>query len=310
MLKKTLFVLLAMLITSIPALAIELPADVAQREGTPLFEKSPTAYSSSYKFNGILEAYGLKLEPQAVPTVPSSYAKVAGDQVVFNDDSIAYSPAQYHSILTAYGLELKPEAVREKLSGLSYASVKGDQIVFSDDSTAYGGEEWKTILSAYSLPEVAAVAPIPVAAPPRPGDSDGDGVTDDIDACPGTPKGAVVDQRGCWAMSSALLFDFDKAVIKKQFYPLLDQTKEVFDAYPTMTVQIDGYADSTGPAAYNQRLSERRANAVMSYLINSVGISKDRLSAVGYGESKPAYPNDTDEHRALNRRVEFTPTMH
>ncbi len=310
MLKKTLFVLLAMLITSIPALAIELPSGAAQ-EGTPLFEKPSTAYASSYKFNEILEAYGLKLDPQAVPTVPSSYAKVVGDQVVFNYNSVAYSPAQYHSILTAYGLELKPEAVWEKLSGLSYATVQGDKIVFPYVATAYGGEEWRTIMSAYSLPEVAAApAPIPVAAPPKPGDSDGDGVTDDIDVCPGTPKGAVVDQRGCWAMSTALLFDFDKAVIKERFYPILDQTKEVFDAYPTMTVQIDGHADSTGPAAYNQRLSERRANAVMGYLVNSVGIDPSRLTAVGYGETRPAYPNDTDEHRAINRRVEFTPTMH
>lgn len=310
MLKKTLFVLLAMLITSIPAFSIELPSDVAQREGTPVFEKESTAYASSYKFNDILEAYGLKLEPSAVTGVPTSYAKVAGDQVVFNDDSVAYSPAQYHSILTAYGLELKPEAVKEKLSGLSYATVEGDKIVFPDVSTAYGGDEWRTILSAYSLPEVeAAPAPIPVAVPPTPGDSDGDGVTDDIDACPGTPRGAVVDKRGCWAMSSALLFDFDSAVIKKNFYPLLDQTKEVFDAYPTMTVQIDGHADSKGPTAYNQKLSERRANAVMGYLVNSVGIDAKRLTAVGYGESKPAYPNDTEEHRSINRRVEFTPTM-
>jgi OOP family OmpA-OmpF porin len=76
-----------------------------------------------------------------------------------------------------------------------------------------------------------------------------------------------------------------------------------------MKVMIEGHADSTGPEAYNQKLSERRANAVMGYLVNSVGISKDRLTAVGYGESRPAYPNDTPENQAKNRRVEFTPTM-
>jgi len=301
--KKTLFVLLAMLAVSMPALAIEMPAGA-----TPTFEKSSTAYSSAYQFNSIMEAYGLKLEPDAVAGVPSSYAKVKGDNIVFNNNSVAYSPAQYHSILTAYGLTLSPEAVKEKLGGVSsYAKVKGDNIVFSDTSTAYGGDEWTTIMSAYSLPMVAA--PTPVVMPKMPGDEDGDGVTDDKDACPGTPKGIPVDERGCWAIKSDVLFDFDKATIKPEYYSWLDKGKELFEKYPTMKVQIDGHTDSTGPEEYNQKLSERRAKAVKDYLVNKVGIAADRLTTVGYGEMKPAYPNDTKENRAKNRRVEFTPAM-
>jgi OOP family OmpA-OmpF porin len=305
MIKKTLFALMAMLITCIPALAIEPPPGA-----TPMFDETPTstAYASAYEFNQILEAYGLQLEPEAVSGVPSSYAKVSGNQVVFNETSVAYSPTQYHSILTAYGLELTPEAVNQKLGGIpSYATVKNDTIVFPEVSTAYSGEDWKTILSAYSLPEVAE-APV-VVMESTPGDEDGDGVTDDLDACPGTPKGIAVDERGCWAMSSALLFDFDKAVVKTEFYPVLDETKKIFDDYPTMSVAIEGHADSTGPDAYNQKLSERRAKAVMAYLVNTVGIDPSRLTAVGYGESRPAYPNDTPENQARNRRVEFTPAM-
>jgi len=296
MLKKTLFVLMALFAISMPALAIELPAGA-----TPSFDKSSTAYASSYQFNSILEAYGLSLAPEAVSGVPATYAKVSGDKVVFNNDSIAYTPAQYHTIFTAYGLELTPQAVNE-LSVSSYAKVKNDTIVFGNDSIAYGGDEWTKILSAYSLPVVAVAAPAI-------GDEDGDGVPDYRDACPGTPKGVVVDERGCWAAEDKLLFDFDKAVIKKEFYPVLDETKLIFDAYPAMTVQIDGHTDSVGSDAYNQKLSERRANAVMKYLVNEVGISADRLTAVGHGESKPAYPNDTTENRAHNRRVEFTPSM-
>lgn len=298
MLKKTLFVLLALFAISMPAQAIELPAGA-----TPTFEKSSTAYASSYQFNRILEAYGLNLAPEAVSGVPATYAKVSGDQVVFNNDSIAYTPAQYHTIFTAYGLELTPQAVNE-LSVSSYAKVKNDTIVFGNDSIAYGGEEWTKILSAYSLPVVAAAVPVPTI-----GDSDGDGVPDDRDACPDTPKGVVVDERGCWAAEDKLLFAFDSSVIKKEFYPVLDETKLIFDAYPAMTVQIDGHTDSVGTDAYNQKLSERRANAVMKYLVNEVGIAADRLTAVGHGEAKPAYPNDTPENRAHNRRVEFTPTM-
>lgn len=295
--KKTLFALLAMLAISVPAFSIELPEGA-----TPTFEKSSTAYASAYKFNDLLGAYGLTMDPAAIDTVPTSYAKVAGDEIVFNDNSIAYTPAQYHSILTAYGLELKPEAVTEKLGGVSsYATVKNDEIVFGNTSIAYDGEDWTTILSAYSLPYVAPV--VATACP----DEDGDGVCDDKDACPGTPQGIAVDDRGCWALSNSLLFDFDSAKIKKEIYPVLDYLKEPFDAYPDMKVQVDGHADSTGSDAYNQNLSERRANAIMNYLIKNVGIDAGRLTAVGYGESKPAYPNDTPENRAQNRRVEFTP---
>jgi OOP family OmpA-OmpF porin len=301
MLKKTMFVLLALVAFSLPAQAIELPAGAY-----PSFENSSTAYSSSYGFNAILEACGLKLAPEAVAGVPASYAKVAGNKVIFNNDSIAYTPVQYHTIFTAYGLELSPQAVKE-LGVSSYAQVKNDKIVFGNDSIAYGGTEWTKILGAYSLPVQAAVV-VPVVKV-MPGDSDGDGVTDDKDACPGTPRGVAVDERGCWAMSNALLFAFDSAVIKSDFYPVLDQTKKIFDAYPTMKVQIDGHADSTGPEAYNQILSERRANAVMGYLVNKVGINANRLNAVGHGEMKPAFPNDTKENRAKNRRVEFTPAM-
>ena len=157
---------------------------------------------------------------------------------------------------------------------------------------------------------VAAPAPVPVpVTKATPMDSDGDGVIDELDACPGTPMGVAVDERGCWAMTNNLLFDVDKAVIKKEFYPVLDDTKKIFDKYPDMKVQIDGYTDSTGTDAYNQKLSERRAKAVRDYLVNSVGIDPNRLTAVGHGESNPAASNSTKEGRAKNRRVEFTPRM-
>ena len=296
--KKTLFALLAMLAISTPVFSIELPSDA-----TPQFDKSSTAYSSSYQFNALLGAYGLQMDPEAVAMVPSSYAKVVDDKVVLNNNSIAYTPADYHTILSAYGLELLPEAVNDKLAGLSYATVKNDTISFSGTSTAYSGDEWTTILSAYSLPPVPVV-PVALAMP---GDSDGDGVTDDMDLCPGTPMGIAVGERGCWALKNAMLFDFDSAVIKSEFYHVLDYTKEAFDAYPDMHVQIDGHTDSTGPESYNQMLSEKRAKAIMTYLVDNVGIDANRLKAVGYGEINPHFPNDTKENRAKNRRVVFTP---
>lgn len=296
--KKTLFALLAVLVFSMPAYSLELPADA-----TPQFGKSSTAYSSSYQFNNLLAAYGLTMDPEAVSSVPTSYAKVSGDTVVLNNNSIAYTPTQYHTILTAYGVELLPEAVNNNLGGLSYAKINNDKISFSNTSTAYSRDEWTTILSAYSLPPVPVV-PVAMAMP---GDSDGDGVTDDKDKCPGTPRGVAVGERGCWALTNAMLFDFDSSVIKPEFYHILDYTKEAFDAYPDMHVQVDGHTDSTGAESYNQMLSEKRATAIMNYLINSVGVDANRLKAVGHGEIKPGFPNDTKENRGKNRRVEFTP---
>ena len=311
MMKVKLFAVLAMLAMCTSAFAIEIPKNAEVG-----LEKSPTAYSSSYKFNNLLEAAGLKLAPSAVSDVPASYAKASDGKVMFNRDSIAYTPKQYHSILTAYGLQISPEKVQSELGSVpSYAKVADGKAVLGSASVAYSKSEWEKILSVYEKPmapkpvvmKKKAPAPVVVKAPP--GDSDGDGVTDDKDDCPGTPKGITVGERGCWALSNALLFDLNSAVVKPEIYPVLDYTKEAFDAYPNMRVQVDGHTDSSGTEAYNQQLSERRAKAVMKYLVDSVGIAPNRLTAKGYGESRPAYPNTTKEMRAKNRRVEFTPVQ-
>ncbi|HEY5691653.1 MAG TPA: OmpA family protein, partial [Cyclobacteriaceae bacterium] len=73
---------------------------------------------------------------------------------------------------------------------------------------------------------------------------------------------------------------------------------------PNMLVEIGGHTDSLGPEEYNQMLSQRRADAVKKYL-ERLGIDGKRITAVGYGESKPVAPNDTQEGRRLNRRTEF-----
>ncbi|MFO7599408.1 MAG: OmpA family protein [Candidatus Desulfacyla sp.] len=154
------------------------------------------------------------------------------------------------------------------------------------------------------------------AAPPKPApvvvekgvvilDSDGDGVPDNLDKCPGTPKGARVNKDGCWVLEN-VLFDFDKYNIKPQFNHLLDEVVAVFQNNPGLRAQIAGHTDSIGTAAYNKKLSFRRANAVVGYLIKK-GIAKDRLSVEGFGFTQPVASNDTKEGRALNRRVELTP---
>jgi OOP family OmpA-OmpF porin len=134
-------------------------------------------------------------------------------------------------------------------------------------------------------------------------DTDGDGVPDYKDECPGTPKGAPVNAVGCWIVKG-LLFDYDKWDIKAQYFDELDVAVKVLDMNPSLKVQIQGHTDSMGSDGYNQTLSEKRAGAVRDYIV-SKGISADRLTVKGFGESKPVDTNDTPEGRAQNRRVQL-----
>lgn len=136
-------------------------------------------------------------------------------------------------------------------------------------------------------------------------DSDGDGVYDYLDKCPGTPAGAKVNADGCWVLSD-VLFDFDKAMIKPVALGLLDEVVQVLKNQPGLKVSLDGHTDGVGTAAYNMKLSEKRAGAVKAYLIDK-GIDAQRLSSTGYGLTKPVASNETDDGRALNRRVEIRP---
>jgi len=137
-------------------------------------------------------------------------------------------------------------------------------------------------------------------------DSDGDGVADYLDKCPNTPKGATVDARGCWTYAAVVMYDINSAEIKSEAYPMLDEAVSILKKNPEIKVEIDGHTDNTGSAAYNMNLSERRAKAVMKYFVDK-GVEAERLSTKGFGFTKPAASNKTKEGRAKNRRVELTP---
>ncbi|WP_455230786.1 OmpA family protein [Geopseudomonas aromaticivorans] len=99
-------------------------------------------------------------------------------------------------------------------------------------------------------------------------------------------------------------FDFDKAKVKEESYADIQNLAEFMNQYPQTSTTVEGHTDSVGTDAYNQKLSERRAAAVRNVLVEQYGVGADRVSSVGYGESRPVADNATDAGRAVNRRVE------
>jgi OOP family OmpA-OmpF porin len=158
-------------------------------------------------------------------------------------------------------------------------------------------------------------------------DSDGDGVPDYLDKCPGTPAGVKVDQDGCpppvvqkivpqaaKPMEAAIVekgrvtlnveFDFDKSIVKKKYHDEIGNLAAVMKKYPDLKITIEGHTDNVGGLTYNEKLSQRRADAIKNYLAAKFGIEASRLNAKGYGPIRPIASNATKEGRQKNRRVE------
>jgi outer membrane protein OmpA-like peptidoglycan-associated protein len=139
-------------------------------------------------------------------------------------------------------------------------------------------------------------------------DGDGDGVVDALDKCPNTPAGDKVDNQGCTLLKTIVLkgvnFDFNTAQLRADASAILDDAVAILKRYPALKVEVAGHTDSNGADAYNQRLSENRAKAVMDYFVGK-GVDAAQLSAKGYGESEPVADNATADGRAQNRRVEL-----
>lgn len=159
-------------------------------------------------------------------------------------------------------------------------------------------------------------------------DTDGDGVSDPSDNCPLVPGPA--SNHGCPVVEKIetpkeparvqltteeqevinkvfhnLEFETGKGIILQSSYAALDELLNLLKRKPTFKLLIDGHTDNVGGKAYNQKLSEARANAVKIYLTDN-GIVESRIIAKGYGMMKPVFSNQTDAGRQKNRRVEFT----
>ncbi|MGB4600758.1 MAG: outer membrane beta-barrel domain-containing protein [Trichlorobacter sp.] len=165
-------------------------------------------------------------------------------------------------------------------------------------------------------------AAVRVDAEGCPLDSDMDGVPDYLDKCPTTPRGDKVDRNGCTPqvvestaqkavaagtrLSLKVQFDTGKSVIKKQYYGELKTVGDALNEQKELKGIIEGYTDNVGSDKLNQRLSQRRANAVRDYIVKNFKVDGKRLTAKGYGEASPIADNATAEGRAQNRRIEAT----
>jgi OmpA-OmpF porin, OOP family len=163
-------------------------------------------------------------------------------------------------------------------------------------------------------PDTPKGAPVDEHGCPK--DSDGDGVPDYLDECPNTPPGDEVDERGCSikrdtvvvekqvTLSGDTNFEFNRAELIPSAYPVLDRLAASMEKNPNTRWRIEGHTDAIGSEQYNMDLSRRRAESVANYLVQR-GIDRNRLEIVPLGKSQPVATNETQEGRAMNRRVEI-----
>lgn len=105
-------------------------------------------------------------------------------------------------------------------------------------------------------------------------------------------------------MPSGITFGYDRADVQPQFQPTLNDVASVLAQYPKTYIDVYGHTDSDGSDAYNQTLSERRAQSVATYLVGR-GVQSARIGTRGFGETQPIASNATEEGKAANRRVEI-----
>jgi outer membrane protein OmpA-like peptidoglycan-associated protein len=145
------------------------------------------------------------------------------------------------------------------------------------------------------VPLTESPAPPPPPPPPQP-------------ACRSPAPGEQVNLQGCRTGDVIILkgvnFEFNSANLTVNAKAILDQVAGELASHPDIKVELAGHTDGKGGALYNQKLSEKRAESVRSYFI-AYGVNGERLTAVGFGKTRPIASNDTDEGRALNRRTEL-----
>ncbi len=142
-------------------------------------------------------------------------------------------------------------------------------------------------------------------------DTDKDGILDSHDKCADTPINHLVDSYGCTVFSNkqevmelAINFDNNSDVVKSEYHAEIKRAADFMERYPEVNLTIEGHTSSVGTDSYNMQLSQKRADATVQTLIKEFGISSERLTAIGYGETKLINTDGTAEAAAQNRRIQ------
>jgi OOP family OmpA-OmpF porin len=282
------------------------------------------------------------------PYVLFGFAQITDDHATFTEDyastQVAFGFTDDFDDNLAFRSELRVYKNDDSARGTDVALGVG--LVYRFGAKPAAAAAAAPMMAPAAAPAAAApaavaavpVAAVPVAAAVADADSDGDGVKDSMDKCPGTPAGRAVNADGCELDSDGdgVVDAMDKCpdtpagtkvlangcpvpkVVKLEGVNFtsgtatfvaganakLDQAVQALKDNPTIGVEIAGHTDSQGDAELNRKLSQQRADAVRKYLISG-GVSPDQVTAKGYGEDEPVAGNDTADGRAQNRRVEL-----
>ncbi|MDD2308916.1 MAG: OmpA family protein [Desulfuromonadaceae bacterium] len=178
-------------------------------------------------------------------------------------------------------------------------ALRGDfrHLVFHDNETLFNYEYTVGITYQFGMKTAPSAAPV---APPE------------TEATPATvpevplepiPAAEPTPERMKYCISLNIEFDIDKAEIRIQYHDEVAKVGDFMKKYPTTTAVIEGYTDEVGSDDYNMRLSQQRAESVVKYLVENFGIDASRLSATGYGKTRPIADNSTDAGKQKNRRI-------
>ena len=245
-------------------------------------------FFSSEETKGALDGTSLKLDDSWGP------AGQVGADIGINENWFVNLAVRY--------IDMDSDA---SLDGASLGTIEIDPFIYQAQVGYRFGKKAVPVAAVAAPVVAAAVVPPP---PPPPADSDGDGVIDPNDQCPATPRGDRVGPQGCSCdVTRQVQFATSSAELTADGKATLDEVAERLTQLKFVSGTVVGHTDSTGSEAYNQRLSERRAQSVASYL-EGKGIAVGRLAASGAGESQPIGDNRTREGRAENRRVVLTRT--
>ena len=216
-----------------------------------------------------------------------------GETVLSRQELVVRGEAKDTGVQTSVRDQLG-RGVPKGYSGRDIIEVRSDAMIWAEQEARRKAAEQqakeRAAAEAASRPKVAppAVSPPPAEVQKR---------KEEANACQRLLRDI--------ATTGTIRFDWASANLDRASRPTLDKLAEVSRACPNAKIEIEGHTDVEGTPERNKNLSERRAQAVVDYLVGT-GIAAQRLRAVGYGETRPIAPNDTAANRAKNRRIEFT----